>query len=285
MAERILIASDSTCDLPKELIEERGIKILPLGVSLGDKTYQDGVDIVPQMIYEHYDKTGELPHTSAVNIGEFLNAFEEWKKEYDSIVFFTISSDMSSTCNNACLAAANFEGIHVIDSRNLSTGIGLLILKACDMVKEGKKAEEIVEEVERLRTKVDSTFVIDTLEFLKKGGRCSAMAAFSADLFHIKPCIQVREGKMSVARKYRGRMSAVLKKYAADALADREDIDPEYVFVTHSGCEEEIVSSIVEQVKEIGLFRNIYTAVAGCTISSHCGPNTLGVLFIHKKDL
>ena len=204
MSERVLIASDSTCDLSKELIEQYGIKILPLGVTLGDKQYTDGVDITPEDIYEEYEKTGRLPKTAAVNIAEFASFYKEFVDEGYSIVMFTIGSSMSSTYNNARLAAEEFDNVYAVDTQNLSTGGGLLVLSACKMAREGKTAKEIAEASEALVDKVDASFVIDNLEFLYKGGRCSALAALGANVLQLKPCISVRNGKMGVTKKSRG---------------------------------------------------------------------------------
>ena len=283
MSEKILIASDSTCDLSPELIEKYNIKIIPLGVSLGDKTYTDGVDITPDDIYAHYEKTKQLPKTAAVNIAKFHSFFSKYVDEGYSIITFTISSLMSSTYNNAKLAAEDFDNVYVVDTENLSTGGGLLILSACRMVGEGKSAEEIVESCREIAKRVDTSFVIDSLEFLYKGGRCSALEAFGANLLQIKPSIAVRNGKMGVGKKYRGRLGDVLKKYVADQLVDASHIEQEFVFITHSGCEESIVNACVAQVKEAVPSAEVYITRAGCTISSHCGQNSLGVLFIRKE--
>ena len=285
MSERVLIASDSTCDLSKELIEQYGIKILPLGVTLGDKQYTDGVDITPEDIYEEYEKTGRLPKTAAVNIAEFASFYKEFVDEGYSIVMFTIGSSMSSTYNNARLAAEEFDNVYAVDTQNLSTGGGLLVLSACRMALEGKTAKEIAEACEALVDKVDASFVIDNLEFLYKGGRCSALAALGANVLQLKPCISVRNGKMGVTKKYRGKYGEVLKKYVADQLTNIDDIDTTTVFVTHAGCDENIVNACVEQVKQTEAFENVYITRAGCTVSSHCGKDTLGVLFIRKHPI
>ena len=279
---QVIIASDSTTDLSPELIMRHGVKILPLGVTLGEKQYTDGVDITPEDIYEHYEKCGELPKTSAVNIGQFEEFYQKCAQDGDSVVMFTISAEMSSTCNNARLAADGFENVYVVDTRNLSTGGGLLLLHACDMRAEGKSAKEIAAECERLCDYVDASFVIDDLEFLHKGGRCSALARFGANVLSLKPCIVVRGGKMSVGKKYRGKYIATLKSYIADQIGDASDIDLSRVFVTHAGCDEEIVSTCVEKVKELAPFGELHITRAGCTVSSHCGRNTLGVLFMRK---
>ncbi|MBR2908100.1 MAG: DegV family protein [Clostridia bacterium] len=285
MNEKILIASDSTCDLNSELIERYGIKILPLGVAIGQEQYTDGVDVNPDMIYEAYEKTGVLPKTSAVNVAAFEDFFRRETEAGNTVILFTISSDMSSTYQNACVAAADFDRVFVVDTRNLSTGGGLLVCKAADMAKEGIPAEEIVKECERLALNVDASFVIDSLEFLYKGGRCSALAALGANLLQLKPCIVVRNGKMGVSKKYRGRYADVLKKYVAEQIGDASDIDMSRVFITHAGCDEAIYNACVEEVKSLAPFKEVHITRAGCTISSHCGRNTLGVLFIRKKPL
>lgn len=283
MSEKILITSDSTTDLGDELIAEYGVGILPLGVALGEKQYTDGVDIDPDMIYANYERTGQLPKTSAINMAQAQAFFKKYTDEGYTVIFFTISATMSSTYQNVRLAASEFDNVYVIDTANLSTGGGLLVLRACEMAKEGKSATEIVAACEALRDRVDASFVIDSLEFLHKGGRCSALAAFGANLLNLKPCIVVRGGKMSVGKKYRGRFADVLKKYVADQIGDASDVELDHVFVTHAGCDHEIYEACVEQVKALASFKAVHVTRAGCTVSSHCGRNTLGVLFIRKQ--
>ena len=285
MSEKIIIASDSTCDLGAELIEKYGVKILPLGVTLGEENYTDGVDIDPDMIYANYEKTGQLPKTSAVNLTDFEDFFEEHTKEGYSVVVFTISSEMSSTYHNAHLAAEDFPNVYVVDTRNLSTGGGLLVATAAEMAKAGKSAAEIAEECQRLAGCVDASFVIDSLEFLHKGGRCSALAAFGANLLQLKPCIIVKGGKMGVSKKYRGKFAAVLPQYIEDRMSDLSDIRLDKVFVTHAGCDKEIIDACVSKVKSLAPEAEVMITRAGCTVSSHCGRNTLGVLFIRKTPI
>ena len=285
MSKKTVIASDSTCDLSPELIEAYGIHILPLGVALGEKQYTDGVDIDPDFIYAHYEKTGELPKTSAVNLVDFEDYFARETAEGNGVVLFTISSDMSSTCNNARLAAEGFEDVYVVDTRNLSTGGGLLVVTAAEMAAEGKSAAEIAETCNALAPCVDASFIIDSLEFLYKGGRCSALAAFGANMLSLKPCIVVKDGKMGVGKKYRGKFGAVLPKYVSDRLGDGSDVIRGHIFVTHAGCEPAIIDACVEGVRAIAPEAKIHITRAGCTISSHCGRNTLGVLFIRTHAL
>ena len=285
MSEKIVIASDSTCDLSPELIAQYGVQILPLGVALGERQYTDGVDIDPDFIYAHYEKTGELPKTSAINIAECEEFYKKLTADGSTLIFFTISSEMSSTHNNARLAAEACERVHVIDGRNLSTGGGLLVIKACEMAAEGKSAEEIVETCNKLAPCVDASFIIDSLEFLYKGGRCSALAAFGANMLSLKPCIVVKDGKMGVGKKYRGKFSAVLPKYVDDRLGDASDIIHDHIFVTHAGCEQSVIDACVTEVRAVAPDAAIHVTRAGCTISSHCGRNTLGVLFIRTHAL
>ena len=282
MEKKIVIAADSTCDLSAELIERYDVKLVPLKVHLGNGEYIDGVNINADMIYSHYEKHKELPKTSAPNIADFDSFFKKYTADGAELVIFTISAEMSSTYNNGRLAALENEGVFVVDSRNLSTGGGLLVVAAAEMAKAGKSAAEIAEACRALTDKVDASFIVDNLEFLHKGGRCSAVAAFGANLLQLKPCIGVKDGKMGVGKKYRGRFAAVLDKYIADRIGDGEGIDLDRVFVTHAGCDAAIVEQCVAKVKALAPFKEVLVTRAGCTISSHCGRNTLGVLFIRK---
>ena len=283
MGKKVVIGSDSTCDLNAELMERYQVKLVPLTVNLGDKVCKDGVDIDPDMIYAHYEAHKELPKTASPNISDFQSFFAEHTADGSEMVFFTISCEMSSTYNNARLAALEFEGVHVVDTRNLSTGGGLLVVSAGEMAKEGKSAAEIAEICRAMTSRVDASFVIDKLEFLHKGGRCSALAAFGANLLQLKPCITVNNGKMGVSKKYRGKFKVVLEKYIADRIGDGSDLETAHVFVTHAGCDDEICNACVEQVKSYGIFKEVHVTRAGCTVSAHCGRNTLGVLFIRKE--
>ena len=285
MTKQITISSDSTCDLSQELVDRYNIHILPMGVTLGDKMYRDGMDITPDQIYAHHEKTGQLPKTSAINMAESADFFAELTKDGSAVIHFTISSSMSATYNNARIAAEDFEDVYVVDAKNLSTGSGLLVLAAAEMAQEGMEAKEIAQKVSELADCVDASFVVDNLEYLAKGGRCSAIAAFGANLLQLKPCISVKNGAMGVGKKYRGKFEKTLLSYVADRLADAEDIDLNRVFVTHAGCDPDIVESVVNAVKGTLPFKEVLVTRAGCTVSSHCGANTLGVLFIRKTPL
>lgn len=281
----IVITSDSTSDLTPELRERYNITVLPLGVTLGGHTFKDGVDITPDDIYAHHKKTGELPKTTAANVDECLSFFKSFTDKGKTVIHFSISSAMSSTFNNGRLAAMECENVYVIDSGNLSTAEGLLVIAAAEMANSGLPAEEIVNKINELVPKVDASFVIDSLEYLYKGGRCSALAMLGANVLKLKPCIEVKNGSMDVGKKYRGRFDDVLKTYVDERLVNVEDIDTSRIFVTHAGCDDDIVNEVVEQVKAKGIFKEVFLTRAGCTISSHCGANTLGILFIRKSSI
>ena len=279
---KIKLTSDSTCDLSRAQIEKYDIEILPLAVGMGGKDYRDGVDIVPTDIYRHVEAGGDLPKTAAINMAQYTDVWSRFTKDYDAIIHFDISSEFSCCYQNAGLAAEEFDNVYVIDSRNLSTGHGLLVLKAAELAESGMDAAEIVRILKETVDKVDASFILDQLEYLKKGGRCSSLAALGANLLKLKPCIEVKNGKMGVAKKYRGAYSKCLQEYVADRLKDRTDLDLHRVFVTHSGMEDALVNQAVETVKALQTFDEICITTAGCTVSSHCGPGTLGVLFLTK---
>lgn len=283
--KKVLITGDSTNDLSQELLAKYNIKIKPLTITLGDKSYLDGVDINPDFIYKFHSENGILPKTSAVNIADMVDFFKPFVEEGYAIVHFALSSSMSSTYQNSLLAAEEFEDVYVIDSKNLSTGEGLLVLKAAEMAEAGMDAKTIYEEISALVPKVDASFVIDNLEYLHKGGRCSALAALGANLLKLKPCIEVKDGSMGVGKKYRGKYIDTLKTYVQERLTDYSDIDLSRVFVTHAGCDQEVVDAVVDEVKKTAPFAELLVTRAGCTISSHCGANTLGVLYIRKSDV
>lgn len=283
--QNIVVTSDSTCDLSAELIERYNIKTIPLSITLGGKTYSDGVDITPDDIYAHQAKTGEFPKTAAINFDEAINFFKAFVDEGKTVIHFGISSNMSSTFNNCRLAAEEVGNVYVIDNKNLSTGTGLLVVAAAEMAQNGKSAEEIVAKTNELIPCVSASFVIDDLDYLYKGGRCTALEMFGANLLKLKPCIQVKDGKMGVAKKYRGRYGDVLKQYVNEQLANPDDLFTNRVFVTHAGCKPEIVEAVLNQVKDSGIFDEVFLTRAGCTVSAHCGANTLGVLFIRKSQI
>lgn len=280
---KVKIISDSTCDLSKELLKKYDISIVPLYVVMNDKTMRDGLEVTPEDIYEYVDKNGKLPSTSAANIGDYLEAFKFWREQGYEIVHFDISSDFSSTHRNACMAAAEVGGVYVVDSRNLSTGQGLAVLHGAEMAQSGKSAKEIYEECTALTSKIEASFVVDSIDYLYKGGRCSALAAFGANLLKLKPCIEVKDGKMNPGKKYRGNISRVMLNYVEERLRGRDDIDKSRIFITHTKCSKEDVEAVRKKILEICPdFKEILETTAGCTVTTHCGPNTLGILFIRK---
>lgn len=282
MRRNVVIASDTTCDLSRELIEKYHIKQIPLYVTLGTKTYLDGIEIGPDDIYWAYEKTGELPKTSAANIQDYQNFFSHHTWDGKELVLFCVSSELSSTYQNACLAAEAFENVHVVDSRNLSTGVGMLVLAAADMAEAGCSAKEIAQHCRELTPKVEVSFVLDNLEFMQKGGRCSATTVFGANLLNIKPELAMKDGKLGVTKKRRGKFPTVLERYIRDHLSDPTQYDLTRAFVTHAGCDETLVQHCLELVKELAPFREVHLTRAGSIVSSHCGKNTLGVIFLRK---
>ena len=280
---KVIISADSTCDLPKELIEKYDIKICHGPVILGDKAYTDGIDIQPHDLFKYHDETGVLPKTAAINYQDYVDFFTPLVEDENTIIHFCLSSEMSSMCNNAKMAAEDVENVYVIDSRNLSTGIALLVLWAAEMAQNGQDAESIYNKMIESTDKVNASFVIDTLLYLHKGGRCSAVAMLGANLLKLKPCIEVHDGKMDVAKKYRGKYSDVLIEYTKNRLENLENIDKSRCFVTHTmEYGSEPAKSVYDYIKSLNYFDEVIEATAGCTISAHCGPGTLGVLFLNK---
>ena len=279
---KIKITADSTCDLPKELLEKYNISLIPLTVVKNDQSFKDGVDIHPADIFAHVAAGGALCSTSAGSVGEYADVFEVHAAENDAVIHISLGSGFSSSYQNACLAAEDFDNVYCVDSMNLSTGQGLVVLKAVALAQSGKEVQAILEELNALVPKVEASFLVDKLDYLAKGGRCSSAAALGANLLNLKPCIEVRDGKMTVVKKYRGNYAKCLASYVKERLADREDIDRETLFITQTVVSEECSKAVSEAVAAYGNFANIYETTAGCTVSCHCGPGTLGVLFVRK---
>lgn len=278
---KVKIIADSTCDLSKDLIEEYGIQIIPLCIVMNDKSYYDGEEISPDEIYAWADANKTTPKTAAVTFEYGSKILKPLMEAQEEIIFFGISEKMSTTCNVIRMIANEMEykNLHVIDSMNLSTGIGLQVLYAARLALEGKSASEIVSAVESRRDKVRASFVVETLTYLARGGRCSAVTALLGNALNLKPKIVVENGAMKVARKYRGKQAFVLSKYAADLEEGLLQADPSCVFITHSGCDRAIVENVRAYLEGLNRFEHIYETRAGGVISSHCGPGTLGVLF------
>ena len=279
---RVKIISDSTCDLSPELLERYDIAITPLCVIKDGKEFHDGVDITPADIFTHVDGGGELCSTAAVSQFEYTQMFTRYAKEYDEVVQINIGSNFSCCYQNACLAAQEFDNVFVVDSGNLSTGQGLLVVAAAKFAQQGVSGIEIAERVRALVPKVETSFLIDRLDYMQKGGRCSTVAALGANLLKLKPCIEVREGKMSVCKKYRGSFEKCIRQYVKERLDGREDIATELVFITHAAADTNVVAAAKEETAQYGSFEEVEETQAGCTVSCHCGPNTLGILFVRK---
>ena len=278
----IKILSDSTCDLSPELLEKNNITLVPLTVIKNDEPFVDGVTITPAEIFAHVAAGGDLCSTTATNMGEYAEWFEKYAGEYDGVVHINIGSGFSSCYQNACLAAEDFDNVRVIDSQNLSTGQGLVVLKACELAQTCTDLDQLQQQLQAFTEKVEASFLLDQLKYMVKGGRCSAVSALGANLLNLKPCIEVKNGKMGVVKKYRGNYAKSLASYVKDRIADREDIDRGTLFVTRTPVTDECLEAVKEAVDTYADFENIYWTEAGCTVSCHCGPGTLGVLFVRK---
>ena len=279
---RIKILSDSTCDLSREILAAHDINLMPLTVIKNDEQFQDNVTITPAEIFAHVAAGGALCSTTAVSIGEYQDFFAPFAAEYEGVVHINLGSGFSSTHQNACLAAEEYDNVVAIDSKNLSTGQGLVVLKACELAKTAESLEQMKQELDAFTAKVEASFLVDKLDYLVKGGRCSSVAALGANLLNLKPCIEVRDGKMMVVKKYRGNYAKCLGNYVKDRLANRDDIIRDTLFVTQTVVSEECNKAVMDAVNSCEAFENVYENTAGCTISCHCGPGTLGVLFVRK---
>ena len=282
---KIKISSDSTCDLNKDYLEEHNVACIPLYTIKDGETFRDCVDIYPADIFSHVAAGGNLCSTAALNIDDYTTVFSGLLQDCDALIHINISSDFSSCYQNACIAAQEFENVYVIDSRNLSTGHGHIVCQAVRMVEEGVLSpSEIAESLREITSRVEASFVLDQLEYLRKGGRCSALAAMGANLLSLKPCIEVKDGKMNVGKKYRGKYKNCLANYVKDRLENRQDIDYSRIFITYTAnIDRDIVDLVKESVQTYASFDEIIETTAGCTVSCHCGPNTLGILFIRSK--
>ena len=282
LSMRYQITSDSTCDLSPEQLEQHNIRLLPLYVSMDGKTLRDGVDVKPDDIYAHVSAGGSLPQTAAVNLADYVRAFTELSKKNDFVIHVCISLDFSCCYQNAKLAAADFDNVYVVDSRNLSTGHGLVVLEAERMARAGMAPDEIVAALQELTGRVEASFILDRLDYMKKGGRCSAVTLLGANLLRLRPCIEVKDGKMGVGRKYRGKLEKCYVQYIEDRLKGRDDIDCHRIFITDSGIDEATWQELERVVRACQPFEEVYHTQAGCTVSNHCGPGCMGILYYHK---
>lgn len=279
---KIKITSDSTCDLSPELLDKYNITLKPLTVIKDGKAYSDGVDITTDDIFAHVAAGGSLCSTAAINVEEYQEFFAKYADEYDGVIHINISSEFSSCYQNACIAAEEFGNVRAIDSRNLSTGQGLVVLKACALAQECDSLDALKEALDAFTARVEASFLLDRLDYMVKGGRCSAVVALGANLLNLKPCIEVKNGKMSVVKKYRGNYAKCLANYVKDRLSGRDDLDRDTLFVTHTPVTDVCRTAVENAVETYADFDNIYWTTAGCTVSCHCGPGTLGVLFVRK---
>lgn len=282
----VKIISDSTCDLSQELLEKYEVSILPLHVILGEKECEDGINITPDEIYQWSDEHKTTPKTSAPALDRAMDLLKPYVEDGREVVCFSISEDMSSSANVMRLAAEELQGSHlvtVINSESLSTGIGLLVIEAARMALEGKSAKEISQKIEELKPLVRASFVVDTLVYLHRGGRCGGLAAMAGGALRLHPKIVVENGKMNPAKKYRGKMNKVLMDYVNDMEKDLKNAKKDRVFITHSGCEKETIEMVRAYLQNLNVFDEILVTRAGGVISSHCGPGTLGVLFISEN--
>ena len=278
----IKITADSTCDLSPELLDKLDIALTPLHVLIDEEGFRDGINITPQDIFRHVGEQNRACTTAAINVYEYEEFFSQFVDQYEAVIHINLGSDFSSCHQNAKIAAQSFDNVHVINSQNLSTGSGYLVYEAALLARDGHATQVIVEKLESLIPKINASFVIDRMDYLKKGGRCSSMEAFGATLLKIKPSIEVMHGKMAVGKKYRGNFESCLEKYIKDRLQHNDQIDKSRIFITHSMCAPETVEKVRSWITQFTDFEEVIETSAGCTISAHCGPNTLGILYKTK---
>ena len=281
---RVKITADSTCDLPQELLDRYDIDLIPLYIIKDEKAYKDRLEISVSDIFEYVESGAGMTRSNAVNISEYEEIFSRLRKEYDAIIHISISNYFSACNQSAKIAAESIDNVYVVDSLNLSTGSGHIVLDAAIMAQEGMAPERILEELARLIPLVEASFVIGTLKYMHKGGRCSSVAALGANLLKLNPCIEVMDGKMEVGKKYRGSFDKIILQYVEDKLIGREDIDARRIFVTYPPTmKPELINQIVEKIESIRAFGEIICCDAGCVISNHCGPICVGILFYRTE--
>lgn len=283
---RVRIISDSTCDLSEELIEKYHVMVLPLHVMLGDEEYRDGKNITPDEIYKWSDANKATPTTSAPSITDVMDVMQACGEDGGDIICFSVSEQMSTSANVMRMAATEMgieDRVSVIDSANLSTGVGLLVIEAAIMAEQGISAAEIVEHIEAIKPCVRASFVVDTLTYLYRGGRCGGLAALAGGALKLHPRIVVENGAMKPEKKYRGKLSNVILNYVEDMEPQLRNAKRDRVFITHSGCDNEVIDKVYQYLENLNIFDEILITRAGSVISSHCGPGTLGVLFIENE--
>ena len=278
----IKITTDSTADLTPELLERYQIEVIPLTINLGDKGYRDGLEISRDDIFRHVDAGGDLPKTSAVSVAEFHDCFTRLSPLHEAVINVDIGSKMSACYQNACIAAEEFDNVYVIDSGSLSAGQGLVAVAGAIAAASGMEPRAVVEYMKDYAARVETTFTVDRLDYLCKGGRCSAVAAMGANLLRLKPCIEAREGALAVGKKYRGSFTKALCDYARDRIAGRDDLDLTMCCVAHPDAPREAVETVMDEIRSLAPFQEVVEVRCGSTVSSHCGPATVGIMFAHK---
>lgn len=278
----IKITTDSTCDLPRQLLEQYDITVFSLGIVKAGKLYHDGIDIRTADIAAHVDGGGEITTTNAVNAADYEDAFRAFSEKYDAVIHINIGSEFSCCHQNAKLAAEEAPEVYVVDSENLTVGHGMMVLAAAEAARQGRSVTEILDLLDGMVPRLETSFVLDRLDYMKKGGRCSAVTALGANLLKLHPCVDVIGGRMSVTRKYRGSITKVVADYVRDRLRDRTDLDFSRIFLVDTCPGDELASIAREVIREDGRFGEILEAKAGCTIFCHCGPGTLGLILLRK---
>lgn len=281
---KIILSADSICDLNQELTQTFKVNKSPYTIIIDKKMYKDNIDITPSDIYKAYSENKILPKTTSINVGEYYNYFKPWVDEGYEVIHITLGSVLTSSYNNCTLAARELNGVHTLDSQNLSVGTGLLVIKAAELIKEGLSAKEIIEELKKHREKIHMSFVLNTLDFLHAGGRCSKIASLGSNILKIKPVINVdnSSGSMALGNKYRGQLDKSIVRYIKDKLDSYDNINREQIFIVHSGMDDSYIELAKKTVLEMVDFKKVHVTTASCTISSHCGPNTLGIAFETK---
>lgn len=282
--KKIILSADSSCDLGAELKNRYDVHYARFHILLDECSYLDGVDLFSSDIFSVYGQKKLLPKTSAIGVGEYYEYFKKWTDQGFEVIHINISSAVSSTYQNCCIAASELDGVYPIDSRNLTTGMGLLVIESAKRIEQGLPAKEIQSEITALTAKVQTSFVLDTLEFLCAGGRCSTLAAMGANILKLKPCIEVNNttGTMSLGKKYRGTLDKILIQYANEKLSDISSLNTERIFITNTMQSQELVDIVYNHINSLHVFKEIHITEASCTVSSHCGPNTLGLIFLQQ---
>ncbi|NLY45354.1 MAG: DegV family protein [Tissierella sp.] len=281
---KIILSADSICDLNQELTDNYKVKTTPYTIVIDKVMYKDNIDITPPDIYKFYSQSKILPKTTSINVNEYYNYFKPWVDEGYEVIHITLGSVLTSSYNNCTLASNELDGVYTLDSQNLSVGTGLLVLKAAELIKEGLTAKEVVKELKKHRDKIHMSFILNTLEFLHAGGRCSKVSSLGANVLKIKPVINVdnSSGAMSLGNKYRGSLEKSIVKYIRDKISSYDNINTDRIFIVHSGIDNSYINIAKNTISEMLDFKEIFITTASCTISSHCGPNTLGIAFETK---